>query len=140
MEIGKRIKITRQQKGISAETLAEMVGVSPSTMYRYENEDISNMGVDKLQNIASALNVTASYLLGWDDSTVDNISLHFQCPDLFKIVNELDAVGFRKVLSYAIDIRDTGKYLRKDPDVDAALEKIRENMGNGMVSKKEEVK
>lgn len=68
MTIGERIKARRRELGISAETLAEYCGVSPATIYRYENGDIEKVGIDKLPPIAEALHTTQAYLLGWEDS------------------------------------------------------------------------
>ena len=72
MDIGEKIKMCRKEIGMSAEELASIVGVSPSTIYRYENNDISNMGIDKLKAIAAALHTYAYVLLGWDAN--DNIN------------------------------------------------------------------
>lgn len=66
-DIGKRIKARRKQLGYSAEKVAEMVGISPATMYRYEKNEIANMGTDKLLPIAEALSTTPAYLMGWTD-------------------------------------------------------------------------
>ncbi|WP_371722181.1 helix-turn-helix domain-containing protein, partial [Neglectibacter sp. X4] len=55
MDIGKRIKARRKELGLSAEEVAERMGVSAATVYRYESNYISNMGVDKLTPIATAL-------------------------------------------------------------------------------------
>lgn len=65
---GAAIKEIRKRRGFNAEKLAALVGVSVSTIYRYENGDISNMGADKLKPIADALGVTPGELIGWDDS------------------------------------------------------------------------
>ena len=35
MDVGKRIKDRRKELGLSAERVAEIMGVSPSTVYRY---------------------------------------------------------------------------------------------------------
>ena len=66
-DIGARIKHRRQQLGFSAEKVAELVGVSPATMYRYEKNEIASMGTDKLLPIANALGVSPAYLMGWED-------------------------------------------------------------------------
>lgn len=66
MDVGERIKQRRKQLGISAEALAEQLGVSPATIYRYESNDIMNMRIDKLEPIAKALQTTPAYLMGWD--------------------------------------------------------------------------
>ncbi len=68
MTTGQRIKDRRKAIGLSAERLAEMLGVSPATIYRYENGDIEKVPGDRLGPIASALNTTPAYLMGWEDS------------------------------------------------------------------------
>lgn len=65
MNTGERIKQLRKEKGLSAEFIAGKIGVSPSTIYRYENNEIASMKIDKLKMIADLLGTDASYLLGW---------------------------------------------------------------------------
>lgn len=72
--IGQRIKKRRQELNLSAEQLADAVGVSHATMYRYENGSIKKVNTTKLQPIARALKTTEAYLMGWTDSP-DNISV-----------------------------------------------------------------
>lgn len=67
MSIGSRIKQRRRELKISAEMLAEKIGVSPATIYRYENGSIMNMGTDKVDAIAEALSIEPKYLMGWED-------------------------------------------------------------------------
>ena len=64
MTVGERIKQRRKQLGINAEQVAAELGVSPSTVYRYENGAIEKMGIDKLEPIADALHTTPEYLMG----------------------------------------------------------------------------
>ena len=66
MNVGKAIKDRRKQIGMSAETLAEKIGVSPTTIYRYEKGDIEKVDSTKLMPIAAALGVTPGYLMGWE--------------------------------------------------------------------------
>ena len=61
------MKARRKEIGMSAEQVAEQLKISPSTVYRYENGDIGRMGIDKLTPIATALQCTPAYLMGWDD-------------------------------------------------------------------------
>ncbi|MEA4813868.1 MAG: helix-turn-helix transcriptional regulator [Oscillospiraceae bacterium] len=72
MNVGRKIKLRRKELGISAEQLAASLGVSPSTIYRYENGDIEHMGLDKLTPIAKALHTTEAYFMGWDDADTVN--------------------------------------------------------------------
>ena len=71
MNTGKRIKARRKQLGMSAETLASMVGMSPTTIYRYENGEIEKVDSTKLEPIAVALATTPAYLMGWEDEKAD---------------------------------------------------------------------
>lgn len=74
-DVGSRIKHRRKELGYSAEQLAEKVGVSPATIYRYEKNEIANMGADKLQPIADALSTTPGALMGWDDGDDEAFAL-----------------------------------------------------------------
>ena len=67
MTTGERIKRKRTEKGVSADELAEIVGVSRSTIFRYENGNIEKFPVDRLEPIAKALNTSVAYLMGWED-------------------------------------------------------------------------
>ena len=65
--IGDRIKKKRKEMGISADKLAEILSVSRSTIFRYENGDIEKVPASVLMDIASALNTTSHYLMGWEE-------------------------------------------------------------------------
>ena len=66
-ETGKRIKARRKEIGMSAEELADRIGVSHSTMYRYENGGIERVTTKRLGEIAAVLRVSPDYLLvGYD--------------------------------------------------------------------------
>lgn len=68
MTTGQRMKNRRKEIGLSAERVAEMLGVSPATIYRYENGDIEKVPGDRLVPIADALKTTPAFLMGWDDA------------------------------------------------------------------------
>lgn len=66
-EIMSRMKKRREELNMSYQTLSDKVGISKSTLQRYETGYIKNMPVDKLEDIAAALCVSPAYLMGWDD-------------------------------------------------------------------------
>lgn len=68
MTTGQRIKSRRKEIGMSAETLADILGVSPATVYRYENGEIEKVPGDRLEPIANALHTTPAYLMGWAEN------------------------------------------------------------------------
>lgn len=73
---GERMQERRKELGISADALAELLGVSRSTIFRYENGDIEKVPANLLPDIAKFLRTSEAYLMGWkdvSDSEVTNI-------------------------------------------------------------------
>lgn len=64
MTVGERIKYRRKELGISADKLAERIGVSRATVFRWENGAIEKVPGDTLVPIAQALSVSPAYLMG----------------------------------------------------------------------------
>lgn len=69
MTTGQRMKLRRKEIGVSAEYVAEKLGVSPATIYRYENGDIEKVPGDRLEPIAKVLHTTPQALMGWEEPT-----------------------------------------------------------------------
>lgn len=67
MTTGERMKQRRKEIGFSAEKVAERLGVSPATIYRYEKGDIEKVPVDSLSELAKILQTTPAYLMGWEE-------------------------------------------------------------------------
>lgn len=67
MTTGQRMKARRKEIGMSAERVAELLNVSPATIYRYENGDIEKVPGDRLGPIAKALQTTPAALMGWEE-------------------------------------------------------------------------
>ena len=111
MTTGERIKDLRIKRHMTADQLAELVGVNRATIYRYESGDIENMSVDVLKPLAAALHTTPAALMGWDDTsapevkdlTSDEIALLSD----FRLLSE---DGQIKLLDYASDLVASGRY------------------------------
>ena len=65
MNTGDRIKQRRLELGLTADDLAQKIGKSRATIYRYENGDIENMPTPILEPLAKALDTTPADLMGW---------------------------------------------------------------------------
>lgn len=65
--IGKNMRQRRLALNMTLEEVAAKVGVSRQTMSRYETGVIKNYTPERVSEIASALNTTGSYLLGYTD-------------------------------------------------------------------------
>ena len=121
MTVGERIRARRKELCISADHLAEAIGISRSTMYRYENGDIEKVPGDVLGPISAALHTTPSYLMGWDDeecgSAAPILTGEFPPEDesrLLSLYRDLNPEGQEKLLDYADDLVSSGKYIKNN--------------------------
>jgi len=88
MELGKIVRETREQKGITLRRLAKDIGVSPSFISQVEQGKASP-SIESLTQIARALAVTSSYLLGESD-------LATAAEPISRSKNRFDADAFTK--------------------------------------------
>lgn len=75
MTRGERIRKTREDQGISQVELAERIGESKQTLYKYEAGIITNVPAEKIELIAHILDVSPAWLMGWQDNkyTITNV-------------------------------------------------------------------
>ena len=75
--MAQKIKTLRQEKGLTLEQVADVVGVGKSTVRKWETGMIANMRRDKIADLAKALGTTPAYLMGWDEnkSSPDELQL-----------------------------------------------------------------
>lgn len=120
MQIGQRIRMARLRQGLSIDDLASKLGRNKTTIYRYENGDIENLPLGILDSLASALNTTPAYLMGWsekygEENSSNEINTSPEMTYLSKWFSEYDLNSLtedecNKVLEYAkflISIRET---------------------------------
>lgn len=69
MTVGQRIKRLRLKNNLTQEDIAKKIGVAIQTIYKYENEIVTNIPSDKIERMAVAFGVSPAVLMGWDEST-----------------------------------------------------------------------
>ena len=67
MSVGLRIKIAREQRNMTLDEVAKRCETTKQTIYKYENDIVTNIPYDKIVLLSKALDVTPSYLFGWDE-------------------------------------------------------------------------
>lgn len=72
MTIGERIKELRNSLGYSQVDFADKIDVSKQTLYKYENNIITNIPSDKIEAIAHICKVSPAYIMGWVTEKEDN--------------------------------------------------------------------
>lgn len=70
MTVGERLKNLREKLGFSQVDFADKINVSKQTLYKYENNLITNIPSDKIEAAAKLGNVSPAYLMGWDEQPI----------------------------------------------------------------------
>lgn len=83
--IAKRLKNRRIELNLSLQNLAELTNLSKSTLQRYENGSTDKIPLDKLEILSSALQVTPTYLMGWESKDLP----YSYFKSIIELMNEL---------------------------------------------------
>ena len=76
-----RIREIRKSKGMTLFQLAEKLGVSESTVQRYESGNIRNLKYETMTDLAIIFDCSPSYVMGWENSTETNIHIDIKITD-----------------------------------------------------------
>ena len=106
MSIGENIRRIRNEQGILADDLAAQLGISRSTMFRYESGQIKKVPPDVLARIAEALHTTPARLAGWD-TTVDEFTASFR----IAVKNIIEAADPEDIKAAGIDMTEIDRII-----------------------------
>jgi transcriptional regulator with XRE-family HTH domain len=67
MTIGHRIKTARERQNMTLDEVARLCNTTKQTIFKYENEIVTNIPYDKIVLLSKALDVSPSYLFGWEE-------------------------------------------------------------------------
>ena len=70
-DIAKRIHGLMQEQDLSYADLSQKTGIPKSALQRYATGNTAKIPMDRIEAIASALDVSAAYLIGWTDEWVE---------------------------------------------------------------------
>jgi transcriptional regulator with XRE-family HTH domain len=112
MDVGDRIRLLREQKGMTLEDLGNKVGVGKSTVRKWETGMIANMRRDKIKKVADALDTSPEYLMGWTD----------EAPEPIKPQGDR---GKEALLTYAKQLYEN--YQKASPEIQKAVDLLLKN-------------
>lgn len=67
MNKGQRIKSLREKSGLTMEELAKKLGTTKQTIYKYENDIVTNIPSDRMEALSKILQCSPAYIMGWDE-------------------------------------------------------------------------
>lgn len=111
MDVGKKIKKARLEKGYTQEELAEMVGVKKSAVAKWENGRVSEIKRSNLHKLSIALNINPNTLL--DDIEEKPIETANALADIFLDTELMMMIEEYKTLSKEkqVQVRDYVHFL-----------------------------
>lgn len=118
MTVGERIKEARMRLGLSQVEFAEKINVSKQTLYKYENNIITNIPSDKIEAAATLSGVSPAYLMGWENSPIEDTPINStssrfaQCQTkneeaLVLSYRELNDINKKKSVAYTKNLLST---------------------------------
>ena len=90
IEIGKRIKQSREEKGMSLQDVADLTGVARSTVQRYETGKIDKIKLPILESSARSLEVRPDWIIGKTDKKCLEAD---PVPEILHYYKSLNTVG-----------------------------------------------
>lgn len=93
MTVGERIKKVREKTGMSQVDFADKINVSKQTLYKYENNLITNIPSDKIEAVAKVGKVSPAYLMGWEDINDEDVGNIFANDNLFEVIDNIPALS-----------------------------------------------
>lgn len=65
MTIGQRLRTARESKNMTLDEVAQCCNTTKQTIFKYENEIVTNIPYEKIVLLLNALDISPSYLFGW---------------------------------------------------------------------------
>ncbi|MDD7794834.1 helix-turn-helix domain-containing protein [Clostridium sp. 'White wine YQ'] len=94
MDMNEKIKLRREELGLTLQEVGEYLGVSKATVQRYESGEIKNLKLDSIEKLAEILKVSPTYLMGWEEqrkpNKLETLAAHFDGDDFTK--DDLDDI------------------------------------------------
>lgn len=109
MTIGQRIKMLREEKGYTQDELAASINTTKQTVYKYENEIVTNIPSDKIETMARYLGVTPTYLMGWEDRNDYLIEVNDNEKLLIECYRSMDSSLNERLMAYIKKLMDIQK-------------------------------
>ena len=144
MNIGNLITEKRKEKDLTMKSLAEIMGVSESTVSRWESGDIENIKRKKIEQLSKALDISGYNLLGWPEPNTDvNNLVETTVQKINEIEEERKKSSKKRMIMYSLmanpRFEDIAQKLEKMPkeDQDKILNMIESIIENTSQIKKE---
>ena len=109
-EIGKRIKYARDLRNATLDDIAKKVGVTKSTIQRYEAGKITTIKLPVVESIAIALNVNPAWVVGKSGE----MELPSQkVPKIMQYYEKLNDIGKHEATKRVMELTEVPRYVKE---------------------------
>lgn len=115
MSIGSRMKMRREELGMTQTQLAEKIGVTKGAIGNYET-DANSPKASMMYKIFEALQCDANYLYQDDMFDAASVMLPEDEREMLRLYKQLNQEGKEKLADYADDLVRSGKYIKNSSD------------------------
>jgi transcriptional regulator with XRE-family HTH domain len=109
-EFGERLKRIRNDRNISLDDLAKAIGASSQTVRKYEQGNVSNLRLERILDIADALNILPQELFTNNQSELERVYKEA----LNNYYDELNHAGKKEIVERAYELTQIPKYTTPD--------------------------
>lgn len=131
MNTGDVIKMLRKKSGMTQDDLARKLGVTKSSVQKYENGLVQNLKLQTIRDLCNIFHAPPWYFIFPEQSVLENEKevelLKKQAMFIIKIYAQLSRAGRERLFLCMEDIVEIKKYLKKDAAVyDLELHALKE--------------
>lgn len=100
MTTGQNIKKYRLQRKMTLEELSKEIGVSTQAIFKYENDIVTNIPLERLELLCKVLRVKPQQLISWAEETNKNHTSSVKIPVMGKVPAGLPAEAVEDIIDY----------------------------------------
>lgn len=118
MDRGLLLKSLRENKHLSQTEAARHAGISKQSLYKYENNIITNIPYETVERLSVLYEVSPAYIMGWEDADGDTTA-YKNLMDAYIYRDRLDKYTPEQVMK-ALDFLDA--FQTATPEARSAIE------------------
>lgn len=112
LSTGTIIKRARLKKRLTQEQLADLLGVSKSTVQKYENGNVENLKLETIRRLCAHLDILAVMLVYPENPLNRSDFNYYHINPIIDAFHQLNYLGQGKVYDYMLDLMVNEKYQR----------------------------
>ena len=112
MDKGKVIKELRLKNDMTQEELAKYLGTTKQTIYKYENNIVTNIPSDNIMRLAKLFNVSPLVIMGIDETASNGTFGHYRIPVLTTVAAGKPIYAEEDVLDWIDYDKEPGDHVR----------------------------